>query len=81
MATTLPASSPVVTLKGGLVVSEFALNLLWELEHRGFELTVDGPELVIRPAGRLTPTDSDGIRAHREELLALVTDCAGVVVA
>jgi hypothetical protein len=71
---TLPftVAPELVTLRGGVSVSLPALRTLWSLEDRGFLICVDGDALVVRPRSRITPDDDRAIRAHRDELLALV---------
>ena len=69
----------LVTLTGGLSVSLSALRILWDLENRQFAIHVDGDALHIRPGSRLTVDDDRAIRAHREELVALVRYCTEVM--
>jgi hypothetical protein len=61
-----------VVLRGGHVASLSALRLGWDLAHRGFRLEPVGDTLRITPHTELTPEDVASIRAHRDELLALV---------
>src|ERR1043166_6124430 len=51
-----------------------ALELLRQLERQGFTLTptVDG-KLAVKPAGRLTDSLRKQIRAHKAEVVALLT--------
>lgn len=74
MATTGTATETVM-LKGGLVVSVDALQVLWSLESRGFEISEAHDLLVVGPKGQITPEDDQAIRAHRDELLLLVRYC------
>jgi hypothetical protein len=64
-----------VVLKGGTVVPLSALQIGWELEARGLTLAVDGADLVIRPAGRLTDDDRQRLRDNKPALMALVRYC------
>lgn len=68
----------VVTLRGGVTVPLAALQLLWGLEARAFEITAlaDGC-LHVRPKARLTTEDRDAIRRHRTDLVTLVRYCDG----
>lgn len=49
-----------------------AEELLAEVEALGVVVTLDPPDLVLRPKSRLTPQLVDQIRAHKPELLDLV---------
>ncbi len=71
MATTEAATETVV-LRGGLSVSLAALQVLWELESRGFEISDEHDMLVVGPKSLITTEDDQSIRAHRDELLMLV---------
>jgi hypothetical protein len=74
MPTTAPATDTVV-LRGGLSVPLAALQLLWDLELRGFCLSDEEGSLVVSPRSRLTAADDAAIRRRRDELLALVQYC------
>lgn len=65
-------ASETVCLRGGFVASLEALRLLWRLEEAGFQVRLDGPALVVSPGSKLTSVDRVTIRAHRDELVALV---------
>lgn len=71
MATTLTPSETVM-LMPGMVVSLDALRLLWRLEDRRCIVRLDGDQLLIGPRHQLTADDRDGIRQHRDQLIALV---------
>ena len=65
----------LVTFKGGLVVSLDALRVLWDLEHRGFDVKLgDGRryKVLVGPSDRLTPEDKAAIHMHRDALAELV---------
>ena len=68
-----------VVLKGGTVVPLSALQIGWELESRGLTLSVDGPDLVIRPPGRLTDDDRQRLRDNKPALMEIVRYCDQVV--
>ncbi len=68
----MSSGSDALVLKGGAVVSIKALNIAWGLEARGAQLTADGDGLLVAPRELLTPEDRANIRAHRDQLLALV---------
>ena len=67
-------SEPVV-LSGGRAVSLAALRLLWSLEARGLVVEREGAQLAVGPREALKAEDRQQIRAHRDELLALVDYC------
>ncbi len=72
-ATTEALSHPGhVWLKGGLSVPVRALQVVWDLEARGFSLTLDEAGLLVTPAARLTPADDHAIRTHRDAIVAIV---------
>ena len=77
MAQTAPSdTSSFITLKGGLVASIEALDLLWNLEARDFAIeAVEGERIRITPPDRLTAEDVAAIRRLKPELLALVRHC------
>ena len=79
MPTTVPVSE-LVTLHGGLAVPVEALQVLWSLEERGFDvrLAEDGV-LLVAPGSKLTTEDRQAIRHHRAELRQLVTYCCDEV--
>ena len=62
----------VVVLRGGLSIPLAAMQLLWNLEDRGFTLCSEADRLVVAPRSQLTPDDDALIRQHRDALLALV---------
>jgi hypothetical protein len=68
-------TTELVTLGGGLCVPLPALQLLWDLEARGFTLLLDDDGLMVRPRTQITPADDKAIRQHRDELIALVKHC------
>jgi hypothetical protein len=68
--------SELVTLRGGLTVPLPALQVLWDLEHRGLDLQVEGADIVVRPRGVLTDADRAEIRRLKPDLIALIAYCA-----
>ena len=63
---------------GRLLVPASAIDLLIELESRGFDLrVVDDARLRVTPSQRLTLQDRESIRAHRDYLKLLVAFCEG----
>ena len=50
-----------------------AVDLLEHLRGTGFRLDVDGDSLLVTPGARLTDDDRTVIRAHKPELVALLT--------
>ena len=75
--TSASEAEPIV-LRGGCVVTLSSLRVLWDLEERGFDIHLDGDELVIRPGSRLTADDRAAISRHRDELKRLVAYCESV---
>ena len=69
-----PITAPeTITLKSGFVVSIEALNIAWDLEQRGFLLSLaDDGGLLVRPKREISPSDDEAIRTHRNELIILV---------
>lgn len=61
----------MVTLKGGLVVREDALQLAWSLEDRGHILTAQDGQLRVSRGSALTAEDRAAIPALRLHLLAI----------
>ncbi len=70
---TMADATELVTLTGGLCVPLPSLQLLWNLEDRGFHISIDAEEyLVVAPRTQLTPADDQVIRRYRTELIMLV---------
>ena len=69
----LLAPTEHVTLKGGLTIPLPALRLVWSLEDRGFEQTLDGQRRYrCEPAGALTDADRAGLARWADQLAAIV---------
>lgn len=60
-----------IELRGGLLVTQAALELALSLERAGHTLTAREGQLVVSQAGRLTDADRAQIRACRLHLLAI----------
>ena len=71
----------VVVLKGGVTVPLPALQLAWQLEHRGITVIEDGDGLVVRPRQCLTDEDRAAIRAWRDALRVIARYRADEVIA
>jgi TubC N-terminal docking domain len=69
---TTTTTNSFVTLKGGLTVPFAALNLAWELETRGFQLTVVNDDLVVEPHAALSDGDQAALGRWRRHVAALV---------
>ena len=78
--TTMSVGSELVVLRGGLAVPQAAVDLLLDLERRGFDVYIDVTDgaVVCRPGRLLTDDDNQAIRALRDALKALIEYC-GVV--
>jgi hypothetical protein len=61
-----------VILTSGKCVSFGALMFLWELEDRGLSVCPEGDALTVSPSNKLTDSDRESIRQHRDALLAIV---------
>ena len=69
-------SNAIITLHGGLAVRIAALELLLALEERGCAVRKEGDgTLFVRPRELVTAADAALIRAHRDDLLALIDYC------
>jgi hypothetical protein len=66
------ASDRFVTLNGGLVVPAEPLVLTLDLQARGFELTPDGSDLIVRPFSKLTAEDCRLLRRWKSHILAVL---------
>jgi hypothetical protein len=69
------SASNLVQLRGGSAVPLAAVQLLLNLEVRGFCIRTDDGALCISPGKWLTDSDRAEIQCHRADLLALVTYC------
>ena len=69
----LAPATDYVTLKGNATVPLAALQLVWSLEDRGFDLSLDEDQaLRILPTDQLTETDLAGLHRWRRELVTIV---------
>ena len=73
---TMATGSDTIALPGGLVLRIAVLEFLLALEERGCVVRQerDGT-LFVGPCGLVTAADAAQIRAHRDDLLALVDYC------
>jgi len=53
----------IVTFKDGFTAPLAVLQLVWNLEDRGIDIRVDGPDLVLNPPGLVTARDLAQLRA------------------
>lgn len=74
----MTATDDRISLRGGLVVSRHALELLWELERREFRIAVTANKLGVTPRLQLSAEDKTNINQHQTELIALVRYCDDV---
>ncbi len=64
-----------VTLRNGPTLPVPVLRLAWNLEDRGFQMTLDpAGDLRIDPVDALTETDQAALTRWRRHLVALVHD-------
>lgn len=68
----MPVGDRYVMFRGGLAVPVAPVQLLFQLDGRGFELTRDGDDLVIKPSRCLTRGEREQVRRWKRHLLALV---------
>ena len=61
-----------IDLAGGLVVPAEPLRLVFNLQAQGFELSVDGHDLVVRPRSGLSPEDCQLLRRWKLHILAIL---------
>lgn len=67
------ASEPrLVLLAGGLCVPLPPLALLLELESRGFALSRDGADILVRPFSKLSDDDKKQLKLWKQHVLALL---------
>lgn len=72
----MATSSDTVTLRGGLVVTVAAIELLLDLERRDCVIRrTSAGGLFVGPRERVTTDDAVRIRLYRDEVLALVDYC------
>ena len=72
MTTHKADAAEVVTLRGGLCVPLVVLQLAWRLEEQGIEMRVDGHDVIVRPAQRVSTEDRQLLKKHVRELKQLV---------
>jgi hypothetical protein len=75
MTLTSDTVGTVTTLSRGPTIAVAALYVLWDLEERGFALSVREDRLYVTPYDQLTEADVAAIRRHRDALVALVRYC------
>ncbi len=62
-----------VTLRGGLTLPLPALRLVWDLEERGFDISLDASgQPVVEPAAVLTDRDRAALHRWRRHVAALI---------
>lgn len=78
----MPTTSALetVVLRGGVVAPVESLRLLWTLEDNGYQIRLDGDELVISPGFRLTRQQRLALRRHKQALIDLVQYAGEVIV-
>lgn len=65
-------SERYVCLKGGLVVPVEPVLLLLDLEARGFKLSRDGDDILVRPFSKLGDDDKRNLKLWKPHVLALI---------
>jgi hypothetical protein len=68
----MAASERFVLLKGGLAVPIEPMQLLFNLQERGFSLVPDGDALIVQPCDQLTAEDCRSLRRWKLHILALL---------
>lgn len=63
----------LVTLRGGLVVRLDAIELLLDLERRGYRIEREADDVIITPRRGLTPDDLRALRLHKPDALAIIS--------
>ena len=68
------ASERLVTLKNGPTVRVEPVELLLDLEARGFKVYTDnGHDVLVSPASKLQPDDAENLKLWRTHVLALLS--------
>jgi hypothetical protein len=67
------AASDYVLLRGGLAVPVAPVLLLLDLEMRGFSLSREGDDILVRPFSKLTEDDKRQLKAWKQHVLALIS--------
>jgi len=65
-----------VVLKGEIPISIPVLQILLDLERRGFDIEVDASGLlIVNPWDALSPAEQQAIASHAPDLVRLVRYC------
>ena len=64
-----------VVLKGGVVASAAAIDLLCDLERAGLRIAIRGSTVSVTPTSSLTEAQREGITTHGRELRLLISYC------
>ena len=64
-----------VVLKGGVVASAAAIDLLCDLERAGLRIAITGSTVSVTPTSSLTEAQRAGITTHGRELRLLISYC------
>lgn len=67
-----------VTLRAGLALPIEPVQLVLDLEARGFTLTRDGDFILIRPVAQLTEADRAAIKQWRGHVLAIIDNVEAI---
>jgi hypothetical protein len=69
----MPAESERFVQLAGLILPVEAFILTLQLEERGFTLTPDGDDIIVRPFSQLTPEDCRQLRRWKRHVLAVLS--------
>ena len=65
----------LIVLAPGIVAPMAALTLLWDLEARGLEVSMEGNQLAVGPRNLITDADRAAIRQYSGHLQTVVACC------
>ena len=72
---TSDADETRVVLRGGVVASAAAIDLLCDLERAELRIALRGSTVSVTPTSALTEAQREGIKTHARELRLLVSYC------
>jgi hypothetical protein len=69
------SGSELLPLQGGPTVPAATLQLLWSLEDRGINFTVDAGDIVVERSDLLTTEDRAALVRWKPHVLAIICYC------